>query len=179
MANLKLKPSLIHPALTLTLTKNVVPYNESASRCVRTEFILCSSSALVFEADDGNPFKEWSVILTYFYDINLKVISKISVDSNFTFTSYAWLSALALLHKLLCWIKSCIFEQAYSEEKGLFTIFSNVQNIENKLILWDSKNLKKQFCHFWSKIHKIWDNMKKKINSCRYIILKQFRHHLI
>ena len=41
-------------------------------------------------------------------DINIKVISKISVDSNFPFTSYAWLCALALLHqRLLCWIKSC------------------------------------------------------------------------
>ena len=36
-------------------------------------------------------------------DIDKKrVISKISVDSNFTFTSYAWLGALALLHRLLC-----------------------------------------------------------------------------
>ena len=31
-----------------------------------------------------------------------KVISKISVDSNFTFTSYAWFYALAFLHRLLC-----------------------------------------------------------------------------
>ena len=41
-----------------------------------------------------------------FYDINhkiltKKVISKISEDSNFTFTSYVWLGALALFHRLL------------------------------------------------------------------------------
>ena len=36
-----------------------------------------------------------------------KVISKISVDSNFTFSSYAWLRALALPHRLLCWINPC------------------------------------------------------------------------
>ena len=39
-------------------------------------------------------------------DINQKkkkIISKISFDSNFTFTSYAWLS-LALLQRLLCLI---------------------------------------------------------------------------
>ena len=40
-----------------------------------------------------------------FYGMNQKiltkkVISKISVDSNFTFASYAWLCALALLHRL-------------------------------------------------------------------------------
>ena len=56
--------------------------------------------------------KGWSVILTTsFYDMNQKiltkkVISKISVDSNFTYTSYAWLCAVALLHRLLCYIKS-------------------------------------------------------------------------
>ena len=34
------------------------------------------------------------------------VISKISVDSNILFTSYTWLCALILLHRLLCLIKS-------------------------------------------------------------------------
>ena len=31
-----------------------------------------------------------------------RLTSKISVDSHFTFTNYAWLCALALLHRLLC-----------------------------------------------------------------------------
>ena len=35
-------------------------------------------------------------------DINKKSISKISVNSNFQFTSYAWL----LIRRLLCWIES-------------------------------------------------------------------------
>ena len=36
-----------------------------------------------------------------------KLISKISVDSNFTFTSYAWLCVFHCSHRLLCWrIKS-------------------------------------------------------------------------
>ena len=36
-------------------------------------------------------------------DINKnRFFSKISVDSNFMFTSYEWLCALALLHRLLC-----------------------------------------------------------------------------
>ena len=35
-----------------------------------------------------------------------KFISKISVDSNFTFSSYAWLCVFHCSHRLLCWIKS-------------------------------------------------------------------------
>ena len=35
-----------------------------------------------------------------------KLISKISVDSNFTFSSYAWLCVFHCSHRLLCWIKS-------------------------------------------------------------------------
>ena len=47
-----------------------------------------------------------------FLDMNQKILikkkltSRILVDSNFTFTSYAWLCALALLRWLLCKIKS-------------------------------------------------------------------------
>ena len=33
-----------------------------------------------------------------------KLISKISVDSNFEFTSYAWLCCVSLLHRLQYWI---------------------------------------------------------------------------
>ena len=54
------------------------------------------------------------MILTPFYAMNQKIglfkqktlISKISVDSNFTFSSYAWLCVLHCSHRLLCWIKS-------------------------------------------------------------------------
>ena len=40
-----------------------------------------------------------------FYGMNQKILTKkvifkISVDSNFTFASYAWLCALVLLHRL-------------------------------------------------------------------------------
>ena len=35
------------------------------------------------------------------------LISKISIDSNFTFSSYAWLCMFQCSHRLLCWIKSC------------------------------------------------------------------------
>ena len=47
------------------------------------------------------------ILTTSFYDINQKiltkkVISKVSVDPNFAFISYACLCALALLHRLLC-----------------------------------------------------------------------------
>ena len=35
-----------------------------------------------------------------------KLISKISVASNFTFSSYAWLCVFHCSHRLLCWIKS-------------------------------------------------------------------------
>ena len=52
---------------------------------------------------------EQSMILTYFYDMNQRISAKSYfqnfswlVDSNFKFTSYAWLCALALLHRLLC-----------------------------------------------------------------------------
>ena len=37
-----------------------------------------------------------------------KLISKISVDFNFTFFSYAWLCVFRCSHRLLCWIKSCV-----------------------------------------------------------------------
>ena len=57
--------------------------------------------------------KEYSVILTtsfmswiiWYKQKNL--ISKISVDSNFTFSSYAWICVFHCSHRLLCWIKSC------------------------------------------------------------------------
>ena len=39
-----------------------------------------------------------------------KLISKISVDSNFTFSSYAWLCMFHCSHWLLCWIKSRVQE---------------------------------------------------------------------
>ena len=35
-----------------------------------------------------------------------KLISKISADSNSTFSSYAWLCVFHCFHRLLCWIKS-------------------------------------------------------------------------
>ena len=35
-----------------------------------------------------------------------KLISKISVDSDFPFSSYAWLCVFHCSHRLLCWIKS-------------------------------------------------------------------------
>ena len=42
-------------------------------------------------------------------DINKKkLISKISVDFNFTFSSYAWLCVFHCSHRLLCWIKSLV-----------------------------------------------------------------------
>ena len=56
--------------------------------------------------------KRYSVILTTsFYDMNQRIqtkmlISKISSDSNFTFSSYAWLCMFQCSHRLLCWIKS-------------------------------------------------------------------------
>ena len=37
-----------------------------------------------------------------------KLISKISVDSNFTVSSYAWLCVFHCSHRLLCGIKSCV-----------------------------------------------------------------------
>ena len=73
-------------------------------------------SHIAFSSNPNN-LKEYSVILTTsFYDMNeqiltkkkkkkkkkKKLISKISVDTNFTFTSYAWLCAVALLHRLPC-----------------------------------------------------------------------------
>ena len=58
--------------------------------------------------------KEYSVIVTTaLYGMNQriltkKLISKISVDSNCTFSSYAWLCVFHCSHRLLCWIKSCV-----------------------------------------------------------------------
>ena len=39
-----------------------------------------------------------------------KLISKISVDSNFMFSSYAWLCVFHCSHRLLCWINSRVRE---------------------------------------------------------------------
>ena len=39
-------------------------------------------------------------------DINKKKASKISVDSSFMFSSYAWVCVFHCPHRLLCWIKS-------------------------------------------------------------------------
>ena len=39
-----------------------------------------------------------------------KLISKISVDSNFMFSSYGWLCVFHCSHRLLCWIKSRIWD---------------------------------------------------------------------
>ena len=39
-----------------------------------------------------------------------KLISKISIDSNFTFSSYAWLCVIHCFHRLLCWINSRVRE---------------------------------------------------------------------
>ena len=38
-----------------------------------------------------------------------ELISKISVDSYFTFSSYAWLCVFHCSHRLLCWIKSHVW----------------------------------------------------------------------
>ena len=57
----------------------------------------------------------FNVLTTSFYGMNQrirrykqkkKLISKISVDSNFTFLSYAWLCVFHCSNRLLCWIKS-------------------------------------------------------------------------
>ena len=53
--------------------------------------------------------KRYSVISLWHEseDINKKEpISKISVDSNFMFSSYAWLCVFHCSHRQLCWIKS-------------------------------------------------------------------------
>ena len=54
------------------------------------------------------PLKKYSLILTIsFYDMKQKkLISKISVDSNFTFTSYTRSCCVSLLHRLFCLINS-------------------------------------------------------------------------
>ena len=39
-----------------------------------------------------------------------KLISKISVDSNFMFSSYTWLCVFHCSHRLLCWINSRVQE---------------------------------------------------------------------
>ena len=72
----------------------------------------------------GILLKEYSVILTtYFYGMNQKIqtkklISKISVDSNFTFRSYEWLCVFHCFHRLLCWIKSRV--RAFLQKLLLF-----------------------------------------------------------
>ena len=56
---------------------------------------IVSDSTNIFLWHESNDMKKKMVII------------KISVNSNFTFTSYAWLCALTLLHRLLCFkIKS-------------------------------------------------------------------------
>ena len=56
---------------------------------------------------DSNNIFLWQKIGRYYWK---KLISKISVDSNISFTSYAWLCALILLCRLLCWINSQTWE---------------------------------------------------------------------
>ena len=53
---------------------------------------------------------EWShsLLLNSVQARQRKPISKISADSNFTFSSYAWLCVFHFSHRLLCWIKSCV-----------------------------------------------------------------------
>ena len=61
--------------------------------------------------------KEYSVIFTTGFswqepeDVNQNsLFTKISVDSNFMFSSYAWLCVFHCSHRLLCWIKSCVWD---------------------------------------------------------------------
>ena len=52
---------------------------------------------------DKGMVSDSNIFLWHKAEVNKKkVISKISVDPNFTFTSYAWLCALALLQRLRC-----------------------------------------------------------------------------
>ena len=67
-----------------------------------------------------------------------KKTSKISIDSNFT--SYARLSALALLHRLLRCIKSC--RQDYMQKLFYFSHF---------IRKWFQPNSLEQMCYFYLK----------------------------
>ena len=61
-----------------------------------------------------------------------KHISKIWVDSNFTFSSFTWLCVFHCPHRLLCWIKSCQWDflwkllSFHTEAIGAYSFGENV-----------------------------------------------------
>ena len=68
-------------------------------RCLHLSLSSCSLLTLKGIFSDSNNIFLWHKS----EDINKKkVISKISVHSKSSFTSYAWLCALVLLHRLMC-----------------------------------------------------------------------------
>ena len=69
---------------------------------------------------DSNNIFLWYEIRTY---KQKKLISKISVDSNFTFSSYAWLCVFHCSHRLLCWIKSRVRD--FSVKIALISYWNN------------------------------------------------------
>ena len=68
-----------------------------------------------------------------------KLISKISADSNFTFSSYAWLCVFHCSHRLLCWIKSRVRD--LSVEISLKLLSFHTEMVLAKF-LWGSVLLK-------------------------------------
>ena len=73
------------------------------------------------------------------------LISKISVDSNFTFSSYAWLFVFHCSRRLLCWIKSRVRN------------FS-VKNCSHFIMKWFQPNSFGEVCF----LQECTTNMKKK-----------------
>ena len=80
------------------------PYHEKPSETAAISRELCPIQTIFngIVSDSNNIFL-WHES----EDIHKKkLISKISVDSNFTFSSCAWLCVFHCSHRLLCWIKS-------------------------------------------------------------------------
>ena len=115
LATDRLKQTTYHPSFqgfTIFYTLHLHVWNRESLRHLFSLFENLDWPSSYFTVESifvaNARLKEYSVILTApFYGINQKIltkkiISKISVHSDFSFTSYVWLCAMALLHRLLC-----------------------------------------------------------------------------
>ena len=89
------------------------------------------------------PLKEYSLILIISFMAWIrrykrkKLISKISVNTNFMFSSYAWLCVFHCSHRLLCWIKSRVRD-------FLWKLLSFHTEMISALFLWGSVLLREK-----------------------------------